>query len=340
MSGLQILAAIVLGLIANEFSDISPWAARKIVRWAARQQYGETDRGVTRAEELAALINERPGKLFKLGTASRFASAAAAARIRRIMFGDHEIAAPGEGLGRLSGDEPSLFVARYLFPTERYRGEWKRHWMHLAKAYAIGLTMGGLAVAATIRQINDRFAGWIVAAIVAFTVLWLMFRWASWYFSRFIITNRRLMSAEGLIVRRVAMIPLMRVTDLRYVQSPLGRMLNYGTFRLESANRRNALRIIKDLPNPNELYLRVVEEMYEPAAVEARLGGSRADDHPEQDESDESDESTAQHLPDQMRDLSWQIRQLSQQVAALAAAVRPIESPAVISDTPEMDEYA
>lgn len=73
-------------------------------------------------------------------------------------------------------------------------------------------------------------------------------------------------------MRRVAMIPLLRVTDLRYVQSPLGRLLNYATFRLESASFRNAMRKIVDLPNPNELYLRLVEEMYEPAAVEARLG--------------------------------------------------------------------
>src|SRR5437660_4288988 len=26
--------------------------------------------------------------------------------------------------------EPSSYVARYLFPTEKYRGEWKRHWIH------------------------------------------------------------------------------------------------------------------------------------------------------------------------------------------------------------------
>jgi hypothetical protein len=29
-------------------------------------------------------------------------------------------------------DEPTTLVARYLFPTERYRGEWKRHWIHLS----------------------------------------------------------------------------------------------------------------------------------------------------------------------------------------------------------------
>ena len=35
-------------------------------------------------------------------------------------------------------DEPSSLVARYLFPTERYRGEWKRHWIHLTTPLLIG----------------------------------------------------------------------------------------------------------------------------------------------------------------------------------------------------------
>jgi hypothetical protein len=60
------------------------------------------------------------------------------------------------------------------------------------------------------------------------------------------------------------------------VQSPLGRMLNYGTFELESAGQEQALRKVDNLPNPNELYLRIVEEMYEPEAVEARLGRASA----------------------------------------------------------------
>src|SRR5262249_51302324 len=89
--------------------------------------------------------------------------------------------------------------------------------------------------------------------------------------TRFVITNKRLMSTEGVFARRVAMMPLLRVTDMRYAQSVLGRLLGYGTFTLESASRRNAMRRIVDLPNPNELYLRLVEGVYEPAAVEARL---------------------------------------------------------------------
>ena len=46
------------------------------------------------------------------------------------------------------------------------------------------------------------------------------------------------------------------------------------TFELESAGQEQALRSITNLPNPNDLYLRIVEEMYEPEAVEARLAGA------------------------------------------------------------------
>ncbi len=33
-------------------------------------------------------------------------------------------------------EEPSTLVARYLFPTEKFRGEWRKHWTHLADQFA------------------------------------------------------------------------------------------------------------------------------------------------------------------------------------------------------------
>ena len=93
------------------------------------------------------------------------------------------------------------------------------------------------------------------------------------------------------------MMPLVRVTDMKYEQTPTGRALNYGTFVLESAGQEQALREIKNLPNPNELYLRVVEEMYEPQAVEARLG-KEADEEPDGDPSADVDEEAVGGPPD------------------------------------------
>lgn len=171
-------------------------------------------------------------------------------------------------------DEPTPLVARYLFPTERYRGEWKRHWIHLATPLTIGILatfvlgyLSGFLAGQNIGALTT------VAVILWFAVIgWVAWRVADWYYDRFILTNKRVMVVNGIVTRQVAMMPLLRVTDMKYEQSPLGRTLNYGTFVLESAGQEQALREVKHLPNPNELYLRVVEEMYEPQAVEARLG--------------------------------------------------------------------
>jgi membrane protein YdbS with pleckstrin-like domain len=170
-------------------------------------------------------------------------------------------------------DEPTALVSRYLFPTERYRGEWKRHWVSLSTPLLVGvgatLLLGYLAGFLTRQDVS----GLVTAAVLIWLGVmgWVGWRIADWYFDRFILTNKRVMVVSGIITRKVAMMPLLRVTDMKYEQSPLGRLLSYGTFVLESAGQDQALREVKHLPNPNELYLRVVEEMYEPQAVEARM---------------------------------------------------------------------
>lgn len=180
---------------------------------------------------------------------------------------------PGSRMAPLD-EEASRHAARYLFPTEKFRGEWKRHWIQLAKE-------GGIAVAATIAM--GYIAGWLtkhnqtqlrtaVLIIWAVVILYCAWRVADWWYDRFILTNKRVMVVSGIFTRNVAMMPLLRVTDMKYVQSLTGRMFGYGHFELESAGQDQALRNIRNLPNPNELYLRIVEEMYEPEAVEARLG--------------------------------------------------------------------
>jgi membrane protein YdbS with pleckstrin-like domain len=180
---------------------------------------------------------------------------------------------PGSRMAPLE-DEASRHAARYLFPTEKFRGEWKRHWIQLAKE-------GGVAIFATVAM--GYIAGWLtkhnmtelrtaVLIIWALVIAWCAWRVADWWYDRFILTNKRVMVVSGIFTRNVAMMPLLRVTDMKYVQSLTGRMFGYGHFELESAGQDQALRNIRNLPNPNELYLRIVEEMYEPEAVEARLG--------------------------------------------------------------------
>jgi hypothetical protein len=73
----------------------------------------------------------------------------------------------------------------------------------------------------------------------------------------------------GIITRKVAMIPLGKVTDMRYDRPPLGQILGYGSFVLESAGQDQAFRVVEHVPNPDILYRRISEELFTPNARRA-----------------------------------------------------------------------
>lgn len=83
MTTLEVVVGIVVGLVVNECCDVSPWLARKLVRWSARRRYRNPRRAQVRAEELVGLIDLRPGKLFKLITALGFVVTATAVLVSR-----------------------------------------------------------------------------------------------------------------------------------------------------------------------------------------------------------------------------------------------------------------
>ena len=174
-----------------------------------------------------------------------------------------------------TGNNPPREVDKYLLLHEREHQVITVR-MHPAVLVApVALALGGLIVAVVLNGsvlsgqraiMMIVWVGWLIL------FLWALVKAATWSVEYFVVTSRRMILTSGLLTRKVAMMPLLRVTDMKYEQSALGRMLSYGTFVLESAGQDQALREVKHLPNPNELYLRVVEEMYEPQAVEARLG--------------------------------------------------------------------
>jgi membrane protein YdbS with pleckstrin-like domain len=166
----------------------------------------------------------------------------------------------------------SDLVNRYLFPTERFRGEWRRHWIHIVNRLLLAvLVTFALGWVAGLLGKNDVPYGMSIAVVVWLLLVgYLMWDIVEWYVCRFVLTNKRIMLIEGVFNRTVAMMPLARVTDMKYTQTALGRVLGYGTFEIESAGQDQALRNVQNLPNPTDLYLQVVEEMYEPEASEAR----------------------------------------------------------------------
>ena len=205
-----------------------------------------------------------------------------------LEFDDVEYAAltaeqAGVGFDRvdlIATREPSDLVRRYLFPTEKFRGEWRRHWIHLIKKLTVGVVATFVLGYLSGYFAKQNIASGLTILVFAWIAVmgWVLWDVAEWYYDRFILTNKRVMLIEGIISRKVAMMPLARVTDMKYTQSALGRVLGYGTFEIESAGQDQALRNVNNLPNPTDLYLQVVEEMYEPEASEARRRPAKIDD--------------------------------------------------------------
>ena len=163
-------------------------------------------------------------------------------------------------------------VGRYLLPGERRVVSVRRHPAMLARS---GLaSFGALLVAGTITghvpALVSRIV-WLGFLAVLSRLLWRLLEWSV---DRFIVTDQRVILVTGVSTRRIAMLPLRRVTDMTYERSPMGRVLGYGEFIMESAGDKQGLRRVAYVPSPDVLYLDISELLF----GEAQLGtGGRLD---------------------------------------------------------------
>lgn len=107
---------------------------------------------------------------------------------------------------------------------------------------------------------------WWIALIAIGYASWQFLDWRTHVF---VVTDRRVMLFSGFITRRVGMMPLVKVTDMTYQRTPVGRLLGYGDFIMESAGQDQALHRVRFLPQPLDLYHR----------VSGILFGRESDDH-------------------------------------------------------------
>ncbi|WP_017604057.1 PH domain-containing protein [Nocardiopsis alkaliphila] len=152
-------------------------------------------------------------------------------------------------------------VNRYLLPHEQDVVTIRRHPAVLIGPVAVVLVALILAGVLS-RTIGSGPNGGTVLAIIwwlwLLVLVWFVWRVAEWSVDYFVITSARLLLTQGLITRQVNMMPLGKVTDMRFERTLLGRFLGYGTFVMESAGQDQALSKIAFIPYPEQLYLEVV----------------------------------------------------------------------------------
>ena len=164
-------------------------------------------------------------------------------------------------------------IDEYLLPTERRVIRVRQHWALLAK----DLTLTGLFLLVMVAvqtyfpdsAVVDNVTFYLgLAAVIRFTIKTIL-----WWIERIVITDKRVMLAQGIITHRVGMMPLSKVTDLTFERSLNGRMLGYGTIVVESAGQIQALNRIDYVPRPEEIYEALSELIFGEKGRTGRGGG-------------------------------------------------------------------
>jgi membrane protein YdbS with pleckstrin-like domain len=173
-------------------------------------------------------------------------------------------------------------VERYLLPSESAVITSRRHWIVVAEPLVSAVAGLALAGAADVRLPADvpfvRDVLWLGWVLLALRAVWKVVEWRSDWF---VVTDERLLLTYGLLTRRVAIMPLAKVTDMSYNVSPLGRVLRYGEFVFESAGQDQALRNITHLPDSRRLFTVLSNELFGPQGVassRSKRSPKRSDD--------------------------------------------------------------
>ncbi|MEN3302083.1 PH domain-containing protein [Pseudonocardia sp.] len=160
-------------------------------------------------------------------------------------------------------------IDEYLLPTERRVIRVRQHWAVMAK-HIVQTALFVLAMVLIERYLDGNFGGGsasddslaigervvdnltfylALVAVARFTINTIL-----WWIERIVITDKRVMLAQGIITHKVGMMPLGKVTDLTFQRSFGGRILGYGTLVVESAGQIQALNRIDFMPRPEEIY--------------------------------------------------------------------------------------
>jgi membrane protein YdbS with pleckstrin-like domain len=154
-------------------------------------------------------------------------------------------------------------LGRYLLDGEQILTKVHHHWAKVAEPVAsvvaalVLVLLLDSSLPATLGTVANLL--WWAWFVLVGRALWKLL---SWRHEWFVATDKRLILTYGLFTQKVAMMPLVKVTDMSYNRTPLGRLLGYGTFVMESAGQDQALHRVEWVPQPDQTYRAICAEIF------------------------------------------------------------------------------
>ncbi|HZA18724.1 MAG TPA: PH domain-containing protein [Pseudonocardiaceae bacterium] len=152
----------------------------------------------------------------------------------------------------------------YLIPTERRVIRVRRHWASLLRVLAE--TFAVVIVAFVLSQLVGGDDLWVLQSVLWYLAVFAVLRFAwkvlEWWVELIVITDKRFLITSGIIVTKISMMPITKVTDMSYLRSFAGRLLGYGTLRVESAGQKQDLERVSYLPKPEATFDAISELIF------------------------------------------------------------------------------
>jgi uncharacterized membrane protein YdbT with pleckstrin-like domain len=149
------------------------------------------------------------------------------------------------------------FPRRLLIGGEELVLDLRPHPIALAESALVAIV--GIAVAGWLMS-KHWTPWWVWGALLFVLLVWYpLRRFVSWFTENFVVTSERVIHRRGLVAKRSMEIPLESITDIRFEQGIIDRMVGAGTLILSSASEfgRNSFR---DIRHPEQVQKTIYEQ--------------------------------------------------------------------------------
>ena len=152
-------------------------------------------------------------------------------------------------------DEIPSGLSPILLPGEQLVTAVHAHWARLLKPIAISVVALSVALFFDANLTHEsQPVGNFLWVVFILSLAYLGWHILEWRHDWFAATDKRLLLRYGLITHKVAMMPLIKVTDMSYERTVPGKLLGYGRFVMESAGQDQAMRTVHWVRRPDETY--------------------------------------------------------------------------------------
>jgi uncharacterized membrane protein YdbT with pleckstrin-like domain len=140
------------------------------------------------------------------------------------------------------------YTQSVLQPGERIILMGRLHWITYWPSMLIVVLGVALVIALLWFGAHGATVAWTVAALSVLFLLMFLYAWFTQWITEFAITDRRVISKRGFIMRNTAEMNMDKVESVKVDQSVLGRLLDYGTVTVVGTGQ--GLEPIKDVASP------------------------------------------------------------------------------------------